>query len=63
MMSGEGGGVGAGQRAPFLPSFLPSLVICSKPGMDGARGPLTCSTVGVSAPKCCLAKEHILYYH
>lgn len=38
-----------------LPSFLPSLVICSNPGMDGTRGPLTCSTLGFSAPKCCVA--------
>ena len=54
---GQGGGP---------PSFLPSLVICSEPGMDGARGPLTCSTLGVSAPRCCWTwsqGEHIVSYH
>lgn len=37
------------------PSFLPSLVICSNPGVDGTRGPLARSTLGFSAPKCCVA--------
>lgn len=55
-MSGRVAGWGQGGGPP---SFLPSLVICSKPGMDGARSPLTCSTLGVSVPKCCLAMEQV----
>lgn len=62
-MSGEGGRTGAGWRSPFLPSFP---VICSELGMDGARGPLTCSTLSILAPRCCWTwsrGEYIVFYH
>jgi hypothetical protein len=55
----EGDG-GEGGEDP--PSFLSFLVICSEPGIDGARGPLTCCALS-AVSECHLAVEQMGAYH
>lgn len=45
-------------EVPF-PSFLPFLVICSKPSMDGAT---ESPNLFYSAPECCLAMDQVRAY-